>query len=116
MIKLTTILLAAILMVGCASNQSHPIEIVTQETERTPLDIPFPAPLSVSPIQWIIVTPDNVDSVWGRLESNGHHLVLFSITSEGYEELSISMSEIRNYIASQRQIIFKYKEYYESSH
>ena len=115
MIKTISIVLVATLLTGCFSfgNRSQPIDIRTQEMERTRLDLPFPAPLSVSPVQWIIVTPDNIDAVWERLESDGKHLVLFAITSEGYEELSMSMSEIRNYIATQRQIIVKYKEYYE---
>ena len=113
MIKLATILLAAIVIAGCASTRSQPVEIITQEMERTRLDLPFPSPISVTPVRWIIVTPDNIDAVWEGLESDGKHLVLFAITSEGYEELSMSMSEIRNYIATQRQIIVKYKEYYE---
>ena len=39
--------------------------------------------------------------------------VLFGVTSDGYEQLSFGMVDIRNYIATQRLIIARYKEYYE---
>jgi hypothetical protein len=35
------------------------------------------------------------------------------MTDKGYEQLSLTMAEIRNYIAQQRAILIKYKEYYE---
>jgi len=38
---------------------------------------------------------------------------LFGLTDDGYESLSVTMAELRNHIAAQRQIIIKYKEYYE---
>lgn len=61
----------------------------------------------------MVVTPDNVEEVWKKLADGKDDLVLFAITDNGYEQLSLTMAEIRNYIASQRQIIIKYKEYYE---
>ena len=35
------------------------------------------------------------------------------LTDDGYEELAIDMAEIRAFIAQQREIIAKYREYYE---
>ena len=59
------------------------------------------------------MTPDNVEDVFAKLKDKKIDLVLFGLTDEGYEELSITMAEIRNYIKSQKTIIIKYKEYYE---
>lgn len=102
------------LLSGCALfSRSQPIEVVTKEVERTRLDLKMPTPLSITSTDWILVTPENVDDVWKKLEEDGKHPVLFAITSEGYEQLSMSMAEIRNYIATQRLIIVRYKEYYE---
>lgn len=91
-----------------------PIEVVAKPVERTKLNISDPAPLKSRELKWIVVTPDNVDEVWKKLADGKTDLVLFALTDDGYEQLSISMSEIRNYISSQRQIIIKYKEYYET--
>lgn len=113
--KILTLILGTIFLSGCASfgSRSQPVEIITTESERTRLDLEMPSPLSISNTNWMVVTPDNVDEVWKELEEKGHSIVLFAITAEGYEQLSESMSDIRNYISKQRQIIIKYKEYYE---
>ncbi len=107
------------LLSGCASfglfggKRVQPVEIQTVAVERTPLNLRDPAPLEPRVPQWIIVTPENVDKVWEELQKKNSNLVLFAITDRGYEELAVTMVEIRNFINMQRQIIIKYKEYYE---
>ena len=64
-------------------------------------------------MHWVIITPENAEEVWKKLKEENTDLVLFGLTDDGYEQLSITMAEIRNFIAQQRTIIIKYKEYYE---
>ena len=107
------------LLSGCASlslfggKRVQPVEVQTVAVERTPLNLRDPAPLEPRSPQWIIVTPENVDKVWEELQKKNSNLVLFAITDRGYEELAVTMVEIRNFINTQRQIIIKYREYYE---
>lgn len=104
---------------GCASfslfgdNDVTPIEIKSVAVERTPLNLPNPTQLSPRAPKWYVVTPENAEEVFAKLKNKKIDLVLFGLTDEGYEELSITMAEIRNYIKSQKTIIIKYKEYYE---
>jgi hypothetical protein len=62
---------------------------------------------------WIIVTRDNAQEVFDRLEKEGSDPVIFGLTDKGYENLSIDFAEIRNFISTQRNIIIQYREYYE---
>lgn len=104
------------LLSGCGSlfgSRVKPIEIQTKAVERTRLDLSEPAPLTSREIKWILITPENAEKVFADLKEQNIDLVLFGITDEGYEQLSLTMAEIRNYIANQRAIIVKYKEYYE---
>jgi len=64
-------------------------------------------------MQWFVVTKENIDQVWKKLEEDKVDLVLFALTDDGYQELAMTIAELRNHIASQRAIIVKYKEYYE---
>ena len=64
-------------------------------------------------MEWIVVTPENVNEVFKQLEEKNTDLVLFAITDDGYEMLASDMVLLRNYIAQQRLIIMKYKDYYE---
>ena len=114
---LTISLLLATSLSGCGTfsfgGKVKPIEVITKAQEKTPLDIPMPDPLRLKPIEWTLVTPGNAEEVFTRLESQGENLVLFTLTDDGYQQLAITISELRNYINTQRTIILKYKEYYE---
>jgi len=81
--------------------------------ERTPLNLPDPAPPRAREMEWIIVTPDNASAVWQRLRNANTDVVVFALTDDGYETLSLTIAEFRNFIAQQRAIILKYREYYE---
>ena len=73
----------------------------------------MPPPVKVREMQWFVVTKDNIDQVWKKLEEDKVDLVLFALTDDGYQELAMTIAELRNHIANQRAIIIKYKEYYE---
>ena len=116
--QILTISLLSISLSGCASfslfgSKVKPVEVQTKAVERTRLDIPLTSPLSPKPVEWILITPQNAEEVWARLKEKNADLVLFGLTDDGYEELAMTMVELRNLIATQRQIIIKYKEYYE---
>lgn len=111
--KSLLIVLFFLALTGCASNRSLPVEIVTLEQERTRLNLDLPKPMSLKSTEWIIVTPDNINDVWEKLYNDGKHLVLFAVTADGYEEMSLNMVEIRNFISTQRLIILQYQQYYE---
>ena len=86
---------------------------MSKPIERTPLALPQPSPLRLNKIEWIVVTPQNADAVFARLEANRQTPVLFAVTDQGYMDLAITMAELRNFINTQRQIIIQYKSYYE---
>ena len=116
-----TIIVAALLsltLTGCGSfalfQKIKPIEIQTKPAERTPLNLPAPAPLSTKPVKWIVITPENMEEIWERIRVSGSDLVLFSITPEGYEQLSVDMLQIRQHIIKQNDVIVQYKKYYET--
>lgn len=109
-----------LLISGCASFGSlfggekvKPIEVKTKAVERTRLNLKDPAPLKARELNWIVITPENAEEVWKKLKDENTDLVLFAVTDDGYEQLALTMAELRNLIAQQRTIILKYKEYYE---
>jgi hypothetical protein len=114
---LTISLLLVTSLSGCGTfsfgGKVKPIEVITKAQEKTPLDIPLPDPLRLKPIEWTLVTPGNAEEVFAKLEGKGENLVLFTLTDDGYQQLAITIAELRNYINTQRTIILKYKEYYE---
>jgi hypothetical protein len=117
--KLAIVSLIAVTLAlsGCAGfgfgSSVKPIEIMSKPIERMPLNLAQPAPLKLKRIEWIVVTPANVDSVFNKLANEKQNQVLFAVTDQGYMELAMTMMEIRNFINTQRQIVIQYKQYYE---
>jgi hypothetical protein len=117
-LTLTTSLLLVTSLTGCASfdflgKREKPIEITTKAAEKTPLDIPNPDPLRLKPLEWVLITPANQEEVFSKLEAGGNDPVVFALTADGYQTLAVTIAELRNLINTQRNIIIKYKEYYE---
>ena len=106
-------------LTGCASfgnlfgERVKPVQIQTKAVERSRLDIPMPNPVVAKNIEWTIITPENAEQIWAKLKESNTDIVLIALTDDGYEQLAVTIAELRNMIAAQRQIIIKYKEYYE---
>lgn len=77
--------------------------------------LPEVDPVSVRPINWIVVTPENVDAVFAQLAQDGENLVLFALTDTGYENLSLNLSDIRQLIQQQRTVMVAYRNYINNS-
>ena len=114
--SIIAIIIAASMLQGCALlgwKAIEGIEIKKKAVDRTPLNLADPQPLKPTAPQWRVITPENQAQVFAELKSKNIDQVLFALTDDGYEELSIDIAQIRTLIAQQREIIVKYREYYE---
>ena len=117
----TSLLASSILLTGCGfmpklpsfGGDVKPVEITTKAADKTPLALPDPEPVNTSPIVWYIITPENYQEVFRKLAEEGHDIVLFGITDDGYQELAVLIADVRNHINQQREILKRYREYYE---
>lgn len=103
------------LLSGCGvfGSRVKPIETRTVAEERVPLNLDLPPPFRAEPPNWIVITPANSLRVWDKLRQSRSDQVLFGLTDDGYESISVDMAKLRNIIEQQRQIILEYKKYYE---
>lgn len=108
--KLPMILIASVLgffLTSCTRTPEIVTETVYVETPIVAPIVPRVDVLSLRPVDWIIVNSDNVDSV---LAENS---VLFALTTTGYENLALNISDIRAIIDQYKAIIRIYEESYE---
>ena len=114
--SIIAVIIAASMLQGCALlgwKAIEGIEIKKKAADRTPLNLADPQPLKPTAPQWRVITPENQAQVFAELKSKNIDQVLFALTDDGYEELSVDIAQIRALIAQQRDIIVKYREYYE---
>ncbi len=108
------VLLIPITFLTTSCSTVKKLDIFKTEVERQPLNLELPDPLKVEDLKWYIINSENASEVLEKVKQSGHDPVLFGLTDEGYETLSINFAQIRAYIIKQREIINQYKEYYES--
>ena len=114
--SIIAVIVAAAMLQGCALlgwKAIEGIEIKKKAVDRTPLNLADPQPLKPTAPQWRVITPENQAQVFAELKSKNIDQVLFALTDDGYEELAVDIAQIRALIAQQRDIIVKYREYYE---
>ena len=90
------------------------LEIFKEEVPRAKLNLEKPTPLELENLQWIIITSENADEVFKKLEEKGIDPVLWGLTDKDFELLAKNFARIRNQLMVTNNLLDKYKEYYET--
>ena len=89
------------------------LSIFKEEVKRQELNLEKPTPLQLEQIKWIIITSENADEVFKKMEEQGLDPVLFGLTDNDYQLIAKNFAQIRNQLKITNDILDKYKEYYE---
>ena len=105
-------LILTIFLTSCSGVKQ--LSIFKEEVPRAQLNLEKPTPLQMEKIQWHIITSENAEEVFKKLEADGIDPVLWGLTDEDFELLAKNFAQIRNKMVETNAILDKYKEYYES--
>ena len=108
---LATVLISS--LTGCASTQT--IDISTTAVEKPNLTLPSADVIQQRPVEWTLVTRENAEESFTELQDKSKPVVFFGLDEDGYENLSLNISDIRSFIQQQQTIIDAYKNYYIKS-
>jgi hypothetical protein len=100
-------------MASCSMMQSvKPVE-VRKIAERPPMyHPPLPYPMSLSEVDWEIMTPELMEQYLQNLENgDAPRRAYYSLSSKEYENLSMDMAEITRWSKDILSIIKYYREY-----
>lgn len=105
-----------LLVSACSSPKLDPVPIV--EVKTIPIQKPAPIVPSVDVIrtrdlQWYIVTEKNYAEIFDKIKKSGNDPVIFGLSSDGYENLSLNTSDIRALIQQYQKIIAIYESSYK---
>jgi len=103
----------SIFMASCSMMQSvKPVE-VRKIAERPPMyHPPLPYPMSLSEVDWEIMTPELMEQYLQNLENgDAPRRAYYSLSSKEYENLSMDMAEITRWSKDILSIIKYYREY-----
>ena len=81
------------LLTACSSIPNL-INIDTAPVDKPQLIVPSVDTYNARGMEWLVVTPNNVDEVFKKLKDSNTDLVLYAITDDGYENLTLNMADI----------------------
>ena len=111
--KILLVLIGLCFLQGCTTAVKT-IEVLNRPEPKTPLNLDMPDTLSLEPLEWIIITPDNAEEGWAKLgEDPKGEVVRFALNETGYELLAKIYASIRTALAEHRNVIIAYRDYYE---
>jgi tRNA nucleotidyltransferase/poly(A) polymerase len=102
-----------VLLTGCSIGGEKKIKIFSVEKPREKLDYPMPTALQLEELKWIIITSENAQEVFKKLEEAGIDPVLFGITDKDYQVLARNFAQIRQKLQETNNLLEEYKKYYE---
>jgi len=108
-------LIVCMLLSGCSIGGEKKIKIFSMEEPRQKLNLPEPMPLTLEDIRWIIITSENAQEVFKKLEEAGIDPVLFGLTDKDYEMLAKNFAQIRQKLQETNNLLEEYKKYYEGT-
>jgi len=105
------LLILSIFLTNCSGVKK--LSIFKEEVKRQELNLEKPTPLQLEKIKWIIITSENADEVFKKMEEQGLDPVLFGLTDNDYQLIAKNFAQIRNQLKITNDLLDKYKQYYE---
>ena len=106
--------LAILFLNSCAGLAVKEIQSYKIEKKREPLDLSMPTPLELQDVDWIIITKENADEVFKKMEAEGIDPVVFGLSDNDFQLLAKNFAQIRAHMMKLNVMIDEYKDYYES--
>ena len=111
---IVSVLVSLILLTSLTSCSGvKELTIFKKKIEREKLNLNKPTPLELENLRWIIITSNNAEEVFKKLEEQGIDPVLWGLTDKDFELLAKNFAQIRNQLKITNDLLDKYKEYYE---
>lgn len=108
-----SILIVLTLILTACSSIPNPFQVDTVPVEKPDLVLPSVDEFNARNVEWIVITPENINTVWADLQDSGESVVIFALTADGYQAISLNMADIIKLVQQQKAIIAAYQKYYE---
>ena len=103
-----------VLLSACSVGEKR-VKIFSVEEPRAKLNLPNPEALDLEKVRWIIITSENANEVFAKLEAEGIDPVLFGLTDKDFEMIAKNFAQIRQKLQETNNLLEEYKRYYEET-
>jgi hypothetical protein len=113
-IKNTLIALITATSLTACSNIPQPVVVDAKPIDRPVLIIPSVDEFNSRDVEWIVITPENINVVFADLQDANEEIVLIAATPAGMRNLTLNMADLLKLVQQQKTIIATYQQYYET--
>ena len=103
--KFFVILSSLLVINGCSVLEPKVVTKTEYVAKNIPLQPP-PKPLTLSNVEWSVVTKDTLEEVLAKMQEP---YVFYAISVPSYEVMALNLAEIKRYIGQQKAIITYYE-------
>jgi hypothetical protein len=108
-LKATVLTILASSLVACGTVEPKVIVKTDYVEKEIPIQ-PRPKGVTVYPTYYYTVNRENLDEFLERFEKENGDIVFFAISVPHYENLSLTMADLKRYIGQQKSLILYYEE------
>ena len=112
MYRIIISIIAVLILTGCSIGEKQ-LKIFKLEEPRQKLDLVKPTMPELEKLRWIIITSDNADEVFQKMEEQGLDPVLFGLSDKDFQLIAKNFAQIRAHLKVTNDLLEQYKEYYE---
>ena len=113
MYRIIISIIAVLILTGCSIGEKQ-LKIFKLEEPRQKLELQKPTMPELEKLRWIIITSDNAEEVFKKMEEQGLDPVLFGLNDKDFQLIAKNFAQIRNQLKITNDLLDKYKEYYET--
>jgi PBP1b-binding outer membrane lipoprotein LpoB len=111
MYRIIISILVVLFLTGCSGVKK--LSIFKEEVPRQKLDLVKPTMPELEKLKWIIITSDNADEVFKKMEEQGIDPVIFGLSDKDFQLIAKNFAQIRAHLKHTNDLLEQYKEYYE---
>lgn len=100
------LLIFLLLVTGCSTQPMT--DVIVQP--NAPMAIPTTQPLTLSPVQWQVMSLSQLKKLVTDLQASDQQVVLFSLDTKNFNNLSLNLIEFERYINEQKAILLMLKK------
>lgn len=109
------LLVSLLVLGGCATAGNKPIQ--TRPAEIPAAVAPVPAPLNMRPVQWQVLTVDDLRRILAEQEAQPDpNFVLYAMDNGNFQALNLNLVDIRQFVLEQQEALTFYKRVESDAH
>jgi hypothetical protein len=107
--KFITVVIASLILVGCAGTD---VNVHTLNSNAPALEPSLPTQIQTLPVHWTVLTNTQIQEL---AKQNNADVVYYALDAQNFQNLSLTMSEVQRFLGEEKNVVIAYRNYYDGT-